>query len=95
MILVSDAHFAHMTSMEDYFKRHAAGDVAYQPEWEACCNINERIRNTTAPTQQDLEAIVTLLNNTDQTTHANGSAWHDYKLHVWAVLARNGYRQQS
>lgn len=75
------SHFERMKMMCTYFKEQTAVSDLYIPEYNASRAINEIIE-TESDRQIRAHKINVILQEVNQSEHANNVQWYDYCLHV-------------
>ena len=90
---ISEEHFDRMRMMVRTFKSNSIKHPTFLPEFKASKSINEIIESTTKPTEETFSEILKILSEIDLTEHYNGSQWHDYKIHLNAILRENGFEK--
>ena len=91
MKIISEEHFKRMEMMSRYFKEKSIINSAYLPEYKISEEINKMICKIEKPILSDFEKIVELMKNIENTDHYGGSHWHDYQIHLNAILKENGF----
>ncbi|RBW57542.1 hypothetical protein DS884_10835 [Tenacibaculum sp. E3R01] len=76
------------------FKTQSKAKSLFIQEYETSKEINELIRLTDKPTQIEFKKIVELIKLVNNTEHYSGSQWHDYKIHLNAVLLENEFESK-
>jgi hypothetical protein len=92
MKTISKEHFERMEMMCETFADKSKMDSLFIPEFETSEEINEMIRSINKPTESDFNKIIDLIKKTDLREHYDGSQWHDYKIHLNALLRYNGFK---
>jgi hypothetical protein len=88
MKIHSIQHFENMQMMCRYFEEKSKYDDLYVIEYETSKIINGIIENE----EDDIvgvEKILDFLAIVEKSNHAGGSHWHDYEIHVLAILKLN------
>ena len=71
-----------------YFEEKSKFDDLYMIEFETSKNINSIIESEVDDIV-GIEKILDLLTIVEKSNHAGGSHWHDYEIHVLAILKVN------
>jgi hypothetical protein len=54
-------------------------------------SINNLIESLEELTQEDVQQILNIINETENKDHYDGSGWADYKNHISFFLKKNGF----
>lgn len=88
MEIHSIQHFKNMQMMCRYFEEKSKYDDLYVIEFETSKIINSIIES-----EEDsivgIEKILDFLAIVEKSNHAGGSHWHDYEIHVLAIVNIN------
>ena len=88
MEINSIQHFENMQMMCRYFEAKSKFDDLYVIEFKTSKIINSIIEN-----EEDsivgIEKILDFLAIVEKSNHAGGSHWHDYEIHVLAIVNIN------
>ncbi|SNR29427.1 hypothetical protein [Flavobacterium sp. ov086] len=88
MEIHSIQHFENMQMMCRYFEEKSKYDDLYVIEFETSKIINSIIES-----EEDsivgIEKILDFLAIVEKSNHAGGSHWHDYEIHVLAIVNIN------
>lgn len=91
MKIISKEHFERMEKMCKNFGDKSKIDSMFLPEFISSKEINQMIILIEKPKETDFKKILDLIKNTDTEEHFGGSMWHDYKIHLNALLKENGF----
>ncbi|CAL2101239.1 conserved protein of unknown function [Tenacibaculum sp. 190130A14a] len=92
MKIISNKHFEQMEIMCRNFEERSKNNLLFLPQHKVSKKINSLIRSIEKPTDLELNTIADLVKNIENIEHYGGSAWHDYKIHVNAILKENGFK---
>lgn len=91
MKIISKEHFEQMEMLSKAFGVKSEIDSLFLPEFITSKEINQMIILIERPTETDFKKILDLIKKTDKEEHFGGSMWHDYKIHLNALLRENGF----
>lgn len=83
--------FDEMGQICEYFRRNAQDQPLFEPEFKTASFINAIIESLSDLQQEDVVRILHAINATEDIEHYEGSGWMDYKMHLNALLKKNGF----
>jgi hypothetical protein len=78
-----------MKHLENYFKRNSETNASFIPEFEASAKING-IALKDNVTENDIEEVVQIFNESNLKPHYNGSGWLDLKILIHGLIVKHG-----
>lgn len=78
-----------MKHLENYFKWNSETNASFIPEFEAAKKING-IALKDSISENDINEVVQIFNESNLKPHYDGSGWFDLKLHIHALILGQG-----